>query len=207
MILAPVRACSDKAVCIRTSESPPAPGDRRRNFFARTNTPIKNYFISSTRFLSTILRGRAPGLGLRLRVNYPASVPMILECERCTACCRWPGQVCLSEPEIRRLAAFKGLSETDFIQQFTRLRPDRRGLALTEQPDGACIFLTGDGCAVQAVKPQQCRDFPNLWVNSLWGKMPLAEIRHQYPMLANCAAFKTFLNAARSELDFRSEAK
>lgn len=69
----------------------------------------------------------------------------------------------LTNEEITRLAAFKGLSETDFIQQFTRLRLDRGGLALLEQPDGACIFLAGENCAVQPVKPRQCREFPNLW--------------------------------------------
>jgi hypothetical protein len=90
-------------------------------------------------------------------------VPIFLECQRCTACCRWPGQVRLSEVEIARLATFKGLSENEFIQQFTRLRWDRGGLALKEQPDGACIFLEGENCAVQPVKPQQCREFPNLW--------------------------------------------
>ncbi len=90
-------------------------------------------------------------------------MPIFLECQRCTACCRWPGQVLLSDAEITRLAAFKGLSEHDFIQQFARLRPDRRGLALKEQPDGACIFLEGENCAVQPVKPQKCREFPNLW--------------------------------------------
>ncbi len=90
-------------------------------------------------------------------------MPIFLECQRCTACCRWPGQVRLTDAEITRLASFKGLSESDFIQQFTRLRHDRRGLALQEQPDGACIFLEGEGCAVQPVKPQQCKEFPNLW--------------------------------------------
>lgn len=69
----------------------------------------------------------------------------------------------LTEAEITRLAAFKSLSEADFIQQFTRLRWDRGGLALQEKPDGGCIFLDGDDCSVQPVKPQQCRDFPNLW--------------------------------------------
>ena len=90
-------------------------------------------------------------------------MPVFLECQRCTACCRWPGQVRLTDAEIARLAAFKGLSEFDFIQQFTRLTSDRRGLALLDQPDGACIFLTDNDCSVQPVKPQQCRDFPNLW--------------------------------------------
>jgi Fe-S-cluster containining protein len=69
----------------------------------------------------------------------------------------------LTEAEITRLAAFKVMSEVDFIQQFTRLRQDRAGLALQEKLDGGCIFLDGDDCSVQPVKPQQCRDFPNLW--------------------------------------------
>jgi len=90
-------------------------------------------------------------------------VPIFLECQRCTACCRWPGQVLLSDTEITRLAAFKSLSEHDFIQRFAKLRADRRGLALKENPDGSCIFLQGENCAVQPVKPQKCREFPNLW--------------------------------------------
>ncbi len=69
----------------------------------------------------------------------------------------------MTEAEITRTAAFKGLSEHEFIQQFTRLTWDRGGLALQEKPDGGCIFLEGNNCAVQSVKPQQCRDFPNLW--------------------------------------------
>lgn len=90
-------------------------------------------------------------------------MPVLLECQRCTACCRWPGQVLLNDNEISRLATFKRMSEHDFIQQFAALRADRRGLALKERPDGACIFLEGDDCAVQPVKPQKCREFPNLW--------------------------------------------
>src|ERR1044071_2157605 len=85
------------------------------------------------------------------------------ECQRCTACCRWPGQVRLTDDEITRLAAFKRMSEFDFIQQFTHLRHDRRGLVLQEKSSGECIFLEGNDCAVQLVKPRQCREFPNLW--------------------------------------------
>jgi Fe-S-cluster containining protein len=55
------------------------------------------------------------------------------------------------------------LSEFDFIQRYARLRADRRGLALQEKPGGECVFLEGRDCAVQSVKPQQCRDFPNKW--------------------------------------------
>lgn len=107
--------------------------------------------------------GLTGNLGAGRGDRYPLAVPIFRECQRCTACCRWPGEVGLSAAELTRLAAFKTLSEYDFIQQFMRLRPDRRGLALQEQADGACIFLAGNDCAVQPVKPQQCRDFPNLW--------------------------------------------
>ena len=69
----------------------------------------------------------------------------------------------LSDEGLAQLAAFKGLSEFDFIQQFTRLRQDRQGLALMDKSNGECIFLEGNDCAVQAVKPKQCRAFPNLW--------------------------------------------
>jgi uncharacterized protein len=91
------------------------------------------------------------------------AMPVFYQCQRCTACCRWPGDVRLREGEIARLAAFKGMSEVEFIQRYTRLTKDRNGLSLEEKPNGECIFLDGDDCAVQPVKPQQCSDFPNLW--------------------------------------------
>jgi len=69
----------------------------------------------------------------------------------------------VTEAELARLAVHKGLTEREFIQRFMRLRPDRRGLVLAEKPDGGCVFLEGNDCSVQSVKPQQCRDFPNLW--------------------------------------------
>lgn len=90
-------------------------------------------------------------------------MPIFHECQRCTACCRWPGEVRLNDGEVARLAAFKGLGEIEFIQRFTRLTQDRRGLSLGEKPNGECIFLDGSDCSVQPLKPQQCRDFPNLW--------------------------------------------
>ena len=69
----------------------------------------------------------------------------------------------LTQAEIARIAAHLGLSETEFIMRHTRLRADRTGLSLLEKPNGECEFLVGNNCAIQPVKPQQCRDFPNLW--------------------------------------------
>ena len=90
-------------------------------------------------------------------------MPVYHDCQRCTACCRWPGQVRLTDEEIPRIAEFLQLKVGEFIQTHTRLRFDRQGLALQEQADGACVFLKDNLCVIQPVKPQQCRDFPNLW--------------------------------------------
>ena len=91
----------------------------------------------------------------------------------------------LTDEEIARLAAFKGVSEHEFIQQFTRLRWDRGGLALQEKPDGGCVFLEGNDCAVQSVKPQQCRNFPNLW------KFPgFEKICHAIPREVSAAEYQ-----------------
>jgi len=89
-------------------------------------------------------------------------------CQRCTHCCRWPGFVKLTDSDISAVSNFLGLSEVDFIQEFTRLRPRRDGLALTDQPDGACIFLEGRDCRIQPVKPIQCSGFPNEWNFTGW---------------------------------------
>jgi Fe-S-cluster containining protein len=89
-------------------------------------------------------------------------VPIFDERQRCTACCRWPGEGRVTEAEISRLPKWLAIPELEFIQRFTRLKPDRRGLALQEKPNGECVFLGGMNCAVQPVKPQQCDDFPNL---------------------------------------------
>jgi len=124
-------------------------------------------------------------------------MPIFLECQRCTECCRWPGQVKIDSNEIARMAAHLGLSEHDFIQQHTRLDADRRGLALTEKPTGECIFLDGGNCQVQAAKPQRCRDFPNLWT------YPGAEkICRAIPRLVSAADYERLVLAAtqRDEL-------
>ena len=80
----------------------------------------------------------------------------------------------MSEKEITAISRHLGLEEDDFIQQYTRLRSDRCGLSLIDQPDGACIFLDGQDCRIQPVKPQQCRDFPNAWNFPGWRDICMA---------------------------------
>ena len=84
-------------------------------------------------------------------------------CQRCTACCKWPGDVRLEDDEIPRIAGFLGLAEADFIARFTRLRSNRQGLSLTEKDNHECVMLEGDACRIHPVKPEQCGGFPNKW--------------------------------------------
>ncbi len=85
------------------------------------------------------------------------------QCSGCGACCRWGGSVLLEQEDIARLTEHLDLSEAQFIDQHTRLAPNRRQLALLDQADGSCAFLQGDRCAVYEARPEQCRTFPFAW--------------------------------------------
>ncbi len=69
----------------------------------------------------------------------------------------------VTEAEIGEIARHVGVEEDRFVQEFTRLRPMRDGLALIDKLNGECFFLVDGGCSIQAVKPAQCRGFPNTW--------------------------------------------
>jgi Fe-S-cluster containining protein len=61
------------------------------------------------------------------------------------------------------MATRMGLSEQEFIDQHTRLAPNRFQLALIDHPDGSCAFLEGDRCSIYDARPEQCRSFPFAW--------------------------------------------
>ena len=84
-------------------------------------------------------------------------------CQRCTACCKWPGDVRIEEDEIPVMANFLNIDEAEFLDQFTRLRTNRQGLSLIEKKNHECIMLDGDSCRIHSVKPSQCAGFPNRW--------------------------------------------
>lgn len=93
-------------------------------------------------------------------------------CQRCGNCCRWPGDVRITEGEAVVIAAHLGLEDAEFIETQTRINANRTGLSLIEKPDGACIFLDGiNTCLIQPVKPAQCRGFPNAWNFPGWRKV------------------------------------
>lgn len=76
----------------------------------------------------------------------------------CTACCRQPGFVYLSEDDLARAAAHLGMPLRDFEERYVyRTRRRRR---LRKPPGGTCPFLEDTGCRLHPDKPTQCRTFP-----------------------------------------------
>ncbi len=102
----------------------------------------------------------------------PLDKPPRYLCQRCGNCCRWPGDVRLTESETTVIAAFLEMSEEAFIQDCTRLNANRTGLSIIDKPNGECLFLEGlNTCRIQPVKPAQCRGFPNAWNFPGWRQM------------------------------------
>jgi Fe-S-cluster containining protein len=90
-------------------------------------------------------------------------------CQRCGNCCRWPGDVRVTDEEIERIADYVGVPLSRFIEHYTRVNANRTGLSLIDKPNGECYFLEGvNTCKIQAVKPVQCSGFPNVWKFPGW---------------------------------------
>ena len=81
----------------------------------------------------------------------------------CGGCCRVAGTVRLSGQEVDAIANALGLPVEKVTARYLELMPDRRGLTVAQQLDGACVFLEENRCRIQAVKPRQCREFPHNW--------------------------------------------
>ena len=110
-------------------------------------------------------------------------------CQRCTNCCKWPGDVVLENGETEAIAKFLGMDLLEFTERYTRLRENRTGLSLIEKEGShECIMLEGADCRIQAAKPKQCGGFPNTWKFPGWRKVceaipvpmsDLQEVQHQ----------------------------
>lgn len=84
-------------------------------------------------------------------------------CQRCNACCKWPGDVRIEDSDVVAISAFLGMGEAEFIAKYTRLRSNRQGLSIIEKPNHECVMLEDGGCRIHSVKPAQCAGFPNTW--------------------------------------------
>jgi uncharacterized protein len=91
-------------------------------------------------------------------------------CRMCGNCCRGEGYVRITPAEAASIASHLGMTTDEFVVRFAQ-RPEIHEHAeagdwwLVDKaaPNPECVFLEGDRCRIDAVKPQHCRDFPMRW--------------------------------------------
>jgi uncharacterized protein len=77
------------------------------------------------------------------------------DCGRCRNCCR-EYSACFEENELSPVAAFLGITETEF--KFKYINEEFGEYQLYAR---LCCFLNKDGgCSIEACKPLNCRDYP-----------------------------------------------
>ena len=99
--------------------------------------------------------------------------PFSFKCQACGACCHNKA-IEVGPSETARLAGNRGLPVNEFVRLFT----EEDGLTLRNRPDGSCVFLDEDRCAVHPDRPLVCRMFPIGLIrdglgNERYGVMPL----------------------------------
>ena len=76
-------------------------------------------------------------------------------CHQCSRCC-YDKRIQVNPYEVARLAQNKKITTTELIDNY--LEPGKP--YLDNQSDGACVFLTDQGCGVHADRPLVCRIYP-----------------------------------------------
>ena len=80
-------------------------------------------------------------------------------CQRgCINCCTMQGYVYLTEEDLKRAAAFTGMTARAFEARY--VYRTRHQMRFRKPRDRQCPFLLGHGCGIHPGKPTQCRTFP-----------------------------------------------
>src|ERR1700730_7701258 len=94
----------------------------------------------------------------RLR-RFGEEIEAEIDCTACANCCRVT-EIGITEKDIEKLAKFVGVSESEFVEQFTAL--DNSGAIILKRNAGGCVFLEGNLCSVYEARPQNCANFPHV---------------------------------------------
>jgi hypothetical protein len=94
----------------------------------------------------------------RLR-RFGEEIEAEIDCTACANCCR-VSEVGITEKDVEKLAKFVGMSETEFVEQFTAR--DDAGEMILKRNEAGCVFLEGNLCSVYEGRPHNCANFPNV---------------------------------------------
>lgn len=89
------------------------------------------------------------------RVVYGRDSAFSYTCRACCRCCH-DKVIRLNPYEVARLAMNRGMTTTEFLSGYT----ESNGTSLRRGEEGACVFLTPQGCAVHPDRPLVCRLYP-----------------------------------------------
>ena len=96
--------------------------------------------------------------------------PEAFVCRMCGECCRGSGGIVVTVEEARRISEHLGLGLELFYDRYTVWAGEKRLIA--GDAERGCVFLSENGCAIHAVKPDVCRAWPffrgNLIDESSW---------------------------------------
>ena len=109
-------------------------------------------------------------------------------CTGCGDCCRWPGYVHINNQDVDAIAEYLDMPEQDFLDKYTDLTHDRKGLTLIEKENHHCIFFNDaeNMCKIYTVRPKQCSGFPNTWtVSNLESKCPAIPLHYKVRKLSD----------------------
>jgi uncharacterized protein len=83
-----------------------------------------------------------------------------IDCTVCANCCR-VATVKLAERDTERLAKVLGMSERQFLAEYTVEDKDE-GRILRRSDETGCVFLEGKNCTIYDDRPDTCRRFPHM---------------------------------------------
>jgi Fe-S-cluster containining protein len=102
-------------------------------------------------------------------------------CNRCGQCCK-DSPCLLEESDIDRIAAHLRMDREEFVRTKLDVQPvDRMGAVKPKRNERGCIFLKGNDCGINRVKPKGGRDY-ECWVPQdggtryLWSSTSLSKI-------------------------------
>lgn len=119
------------------------------------------------------------------------------KCTQCGRCCSGPsGVVWFTEEEGRKIAEHLGLTEAEFLKQYSEVKFGKRSLNEVAHPDRGydCVFLRFDpdtgkaGCSIYPVRPAQCRTWP-FWPSNLQSQRAWDRAAKGCPGMANGGDF------------------
>jgi uncharacterized protein len=94
----------------------------------------------------------------RLR-RFGEEIEAEIDCTQCANCCRVT-EVGINQRDVEKLAKFIGVSEREFVEQFTAR--DDAGARILKRSESGCVFLEGNLCSVYEARPQNCANFPHV---------------------------------------------